>query len=301
MNINEAFKPSILLCESHFHYYGMKGVIADAVERVADDGFFHGIEIPDIVDRNDRNRIARAVQAHNLKATCWMSFVLINNELNLSSSDTPLRKKSVAMMIEQMEACAECGAGRFAVLSGPDPGPLSRAASVECLYTSLCELCEAAGKCGDINITLEPLDRDAHKNGLIGPTADFIPLISRVKESHSNIGISWDSAHVALCGDDIFNSLAASKELVDGIHLANAVLDRNDSLFGDNHMKFGAPGFLTKDFMVKFFEEAVEIGLLGANGPCVSIEVRTSPGGDPWETEAECRNIFKEIRSALRV
>ncbi len=47
MKMTDVFKPSILLSETHFSYRNIGGVIAGAVERIADEGFFRGIEIPD--------------------------------------------------------------------------------------------------------------------------------------------------------------------------------------------------------------------------------------------------------------
>ena len=294
MKMTDLFKPSILLSETHFLYRNVGGALAGAVERIADEGFFRGIEIPDIKDHTDRQRIGQIVHNSKLTLTMWMSTVLMTKELNLSSLDETIRKKSVAWLKKYMDAAAECGVSRFAVLSGPDPGPNLRVYATGKLYTSLCELCEAILEFGSMRIVLEPLDRGAHKNGLIGPTNDFVPLINRVRKSYSNIALSWDSSHVALCGDNIFESLTISKDLIDGIHLGNAILDRSDKMFGDYHMKIGKPGFLAIEVVAAIFKKAIEIGLFGRGRPCVSVEVRTPNGEDPWGIEAHCRKVIHE-------
>lgn len=271
MSMTDAFKPSILISETHFPYRNIEEVIADAVEQIAEEAFFTGVEIPVITKKSDRKRIGRIVRTCKFTLTMWVTWKLAEEKLNISSIDETLRKKSITRLKEYLAIAVECGASRFALVSGTDPGASVRAEAIECLHTSLCELCEAGAAVDSLQIVLEPLDRGAHKNGLIGPTNEFVPLINRIRQLFDNISISWDTAHIALCGDDVFESLTASQDLIDGIHLSNAVLDPSNKMFGDHHIRIGKPGFLTIEMIASIFEKAKKIGIFKGCRPCVSV------------------------------
>ncbi|MFH0965375.1 MAG: TIM barrel protein [Planctomycetota bacterium] len=293
MELTAALCPSVLLSETHFPYLARAGVMADAVARVAQEGFYRWVEIPRIAEKGDRRRIAEVVREKGLGLTVWMSSVLEGERLNLSSVDEELRWRSAARMRELAEEAAECGAGAIALLSGPDPGATLRPQATEQLMKSLEEICGATARLGT-RVLVEPLDREAHKKHLLGPTAEFVALFRRLRGTHGNAAVSWDSAHVALCGENIFESFEAAKDMIGGIHLANAVLDREDKRFGDWHMEIGSPGFLTAEGIAEFFRRGIRSRVLRAEGPSVAVEIRTPASGDPWQTEQRGRRILEE-------
>jgi len=297
MKMNEAFRPGIVLCEAYFKYQAVKNTIANAIARVADESFYECIEITDIKDASDRKCIGSIIHSHDLILTQWMTRLLQTEGLNLSSFDQSLRKKSVARIKEHLGPAVECGTHKIGVLSGPDPGPAQRVNAKDALYTSLCEIAEAIKGFGPIYLILESLDRGAHKNGLIGPTSEAVALIQRVQQTHPRVGLCWDISHVKLCGDDIFKSLVISKPYITQIHLANPVLDRKRSDFGDYHIPFGEPGFLTIQKIAEFFQMALDIELLVKQRPCISVEVRTPRNIEPWETVAQGRSSLQKAWS----
>jgi hydroxypyruvate isomerase len=293
MEMTDAFLPGLMMAESHFAYYGQKGVIADAVSRIAAEGFFKNVEIADIPDKNDRKQIANSVHEGQLRVTQWMTMILVNEGLNLSSTNETLRRKSAARIKEQLGPAVECGASYISVLSGPDPGSAMRKQATEQLYTSLCELCQTAGSYS-VGVLIEPLDREAHKKGFIGPTDEAANLIERVKHAFTNIGVCWDSSHAALNGEDIFDSIAKIKPHIVQMHLANPVLDKGRSDFGDYHIPIGEPGYLTIDRIAEIYKRAIDIGLFIKSKPPVAIEVRTPKGGDPWQTIASVTGTLRD-------
>ena len=303
-SMTDDFLPSIVLAETHFPYLREKGIIAAAVARLALEGFYRSLEIAAVGDGEERRRVGKIVREHDLSLTMWLSAVLVGEDLNLSSTEERERRRSVDRVKEFIPWAEECAATRLAVVSGPDPGPADRQTATERLVISLRELCQALQDRGTMTLILEPLDRGAHKNGLIGPTAEAVALMKRLREVHPNVGLSWDTAHVALCGEDVFESLASAHPYIHQIHLANAVLDRADPQFGDHHMPFGSKGFLTVEKISAIFRRARELGLFGERRPCVAVEVRTLEGQDPWRTEQDGRQILNdawEIRvGALR-
>jgi len=290
----DGFKPGIILNESHFHLLGAEGVFADAVERVASEGFFRHAELAHIDGAAERRRIGRIIESSGLSLIQWMNPLLISEKLNLSDRRESERSKAVGAIKQRLEEAAECGASALGLASGPDPGPEFRPAATEQLFRSLCELCEAARSYPGMRILLEPLDRDAHKNYLIGPTGEFVTLAGRVAAEHANFGLCWDTSHVALCGDDLFQSLSASRRHVLQIHLANAVLDRGEPGFGDHHMPVGTPGFLTIEEIAGLFARAAGIGLFDAGELPVAVETRSAEGADPWATVAGCQKVLRE-------
>jgi len=294
MTIHEAFQPSLLLSETHFPYLADGEGLADAAARAADEGFYRRFEMVTIGDLNAQKRIGEVVRSHGLSLTQWFTLVIASEGLNLSSLDETLRAKSIRRLAECLEQASECGAMGVGVPSGPDPGSDHRAEATEQLYMSLCELCESASGLSGMAVYLEPFDRGAHKNGLIGPMSEAVAIVSRVRRSCPNMFLCWDSAHSALNGEQVTETLAEAQVYVGQIHLSNAVLDRRQANFGDHHMRIGRPGFLTVKKITELFDTAVAIGLFGQRQPTVAVETRSAPGDDPWATVAECTRILKE-------
>jgi len=173
------FVPSLLLGETHSQQCREPLVLADAVQRIADEGYFKHLELPDISDAAARVRIGTTVHDHSISVTMWLAFVMIEEGLDISSLDTVERVRAVSRIKEFVDPAVECGVGRFALFSGPDPGPELRSAATDCLYQSLCELGEAiAARDADMQLVFEPLDREAHKNKLIGPIAEAVALVT---------------------------------------------------------------------------------------------------------------------------
>jgi len=270
MKLHEAFKPSVILSETHFPYLGQDEVFSEAVHRVGDDGFFKNVEIPNIESRKARGIIAKAAEEFGLSITCWLTTFCASQNIGISVIDETLRKKTVDLLKIKMAEASECGAVKFAVGSGADPGKSQRPAATESFVNSICELCEEAAKYSSMRVIFEPMDRGADKNCLIGPTSEFVAIAQKICKDYDNVGICWDSAHVRLCGDDIFDSLTKAREFVLQMHLSNAILDPNDPEFGDKHMPTGYPGFLTVETIAKLLETALKNNF--RNNP-LSIEI----------------------------
>ena len=294
MTVLEAFKPSVLLSESHFHYIKGGGSIADIVQRAAEEGFYSNLEIPVVTDAGERRGIENTVRKGELSLTQWLTPSMAAEGLSLCSLDEALRRKSVRRAIEMMAGSVECGAAAIGIASGPDPGGAAREEATGRLCESLCELGAAAGRSGGMRILLEPLDRDAHRNALIGPSPEVLSLIDHTRLDSSQIGLCWDSAHTALCGEDLIESLSMLRGHVGQIHIANAVLDRSDKNFGDLHMAIGSPGFMTVEKAGQVLRSCVSIGLFSERTVCVAVENRSDEGADPWATVNACGEILRQ-------
>ena len=294
MQMTDVLRPGIILSELLFPYLDRTGVVADTVERIADEGFFRRAEIAVVSDAAERKRIAEAVGASDLHILQWMTLTMMQEGLNPSVLDEAQRTRCVRRIIELTDYAAECGADMIALYSGPDPGPDLRGEATRRLGDSLAEICRAAAGVGLLKVLIEPLDREAHKKALIGPTSEAVSLLRDFRSDGAELALNWDSSHTALNGEDLLDSLALAADYLDQIHLANAILDPCDPDFGDFHMAIGKPGFLDAARIAAIFRKALEIGFLGLRRPCVAVEVRTPDGGDPWRVERQCRDVLAE-------
>lgn len=294
MKMKEAFKPSVLLSESHYHFHDSKGIIAEAVDRIASEGLFESVEVPLVTYSQDRARMRSVISRSGLHMTTWMSYVLAQEGLNLSSLDESIRRRSVRTVLDRCELALDAGSSRIGVLSGPDCGPKLRHRAMENLYASLCELCASLARYGHCSLTLEALDRGVHKNGLIGPTQEAAKLVRKVRERHPNMFVNWDSAHAALNGEVLADSFSLVADMADGIHLANAVLDPSSDLFGDHHIPIKGVGFLDVAGIAHLFQKAWETGCFDGEKKRIAVEVRAGTHEDPWKTIYQCWDILEE-------
>ncbi|HUV08605.1 MAG TPA: sugar phosphate isomerase/epimerase family protein, partial [Spirochaetia bacterium] len=265
MSIQDAFQPALLVSEIYAllleDYRGNTDeLMVDTIERVSEEGFFRGAALLPVVSAGQRSRLARILERTGLSLTVWFNPLIAAEGLNLSSLDEGLRKRSVQRLKECFEQAVETGAEFLGLCSGPDPKPGSaeiRAEATARFQESLLELCQAA-QGHSRTVILEPLDRGAHKDGLIGPVSEAAPLVERVRSSFSNVTLCWDSAHTVLCGEDLLDSLELAAGTTAQIHLASAVLDRGKPGFGDHHMLPGPPGCLDVETAARIFERAVQ-------------------------------------------
>jgi len=293
-HLGDALRPTALMGQILGDEGKRPGVVAEAVARLAGEGFYRGFGVRPVAEAADRRRIAGIVRGGDLRLTYWLTLMLNDEGLSLASCDPALRKRSVERARENLPAVAECGTTYVGIGSGPDPGPDLRAEATERLIESMADLAQAAWDAGEMHLMIEPFDRGAHKNGLIGPTPEAVGVLRRLREHHANVCISWDAAHAALNGEDVCESLALAAPYVAQIHFANAVLDRDDAGFGDHHMPLGPPGFLDVEKGADLLAAAERAGLF--NGDVgLAAEMGTPPDGDPWQTESAGRRFLQEV------
>jgi sugar phosphate isomerase/epimerase len=289
--------PSLLVTETYFPVKDEKGFAAGVVEKLAEEGFYGSFEIGDGYDKEDRKRILEVKEKNNVIISQWLTYLTYKNNLDVSSIDTKLRLESVKQIKENLYLAAECGASYVAFIPGHDPGASLREQGFEAFYESLCAICEEASKY-DMNISFEVMDREVHKKRLVGLTSESVQLITKVRETHKNIGLAFDTAHASLNGEDLFKSLELAKSHIHQLHFSNAVLDPKSELYGDNHMPIGDPGYLNVEKMSSILRKAEELGIQSENGLRVAIEVR---GTDSKDYHANEKTIRTALESALNL
>lgn len=290
MKIRDSLYPGLLASETFFPVLDNEGLLTDMVKRVVEDGFYGRVEISAMKTPLGQREL-RALAAQ-IPVTQWITNDLNALNLNPSAVDSELRRRTVEKMKELVDVAAESGADRVAIISCQDPGPALRAEAAKGLTETMCTVAQYAAA-RNITLMLEPLDRGAHKNNFIGPTDEAVAILKQVHETCSNVLISWDSAHVALNGEDVVASLEQSFDYVGQIHLANAVLDRSSKAFGDWHMAMGEPGFLTEEVAAQLAKSACL--RLGDKRMAITIESRSANADVMLENDRKNRAFLSSV------
>lgn len=294
MELQKKIKPSLLVAEMFFPLSHEDKNIVDVVEKAGDIEFYKAVETGVILDKNLSNRLRKICENSKKQLTQWATFVVNNEELNMASIDPELRQKSVNRLKELIHIAADCGADTFALTSGGDPGAEKREEAKLCLADSLKILSDEAKKYS-MSVMLEHLDRYVHKKQLMGPVDETAVWIKSIRKSSSNMYLSWDAAHAALGGEDLVYTLQQYSSIIPQIHLSNAILDPAKPFYGDYHIKFGPPGFLTLDVATKLLATAINAPKCeGKDDLRVSIEMRTSDKDTLWQNEQEARDFLQK-------
>lgn len=222
---------------------------------------------------------------------CWASPFINGEGLNISSLDRAVRQRSLARMKDLLKMAADAGANAFALLSGPKPensGDLPEA--LRWLEEGMLHLAGCAAHYPQFRLLIEPLDRDVHKRGTLGTSQESAALIRSMRKVHPESFIVWDSAHFALQEGDLNASLRVCGEVIGHMHLCNAVLRRNDPLYGDYHIMPGGKGYLNEDTAAQILVQAASCLPHG-----VSVAVEANLETDPWRGEEETRRFLERV------
>lgn len=294
MSLPSFILPSLLIPEVYAPWKAEPGFVPAQIEAAAEEGFFRSVEISPITHKQDRATVRRLVEEHKIYLSCWLTEVLDAERLDLTAIDETLRQRSVESIKRHLTAAAETGAQTVAFIGGPDPGPTLRSQGYESFVRSLSAISHEAANLG-MTVMMEPLDRFAHKKRLVGPIPEVVDAFARIRADHPGFGMAFDSAHAALNEEEIEQSLdLASNEIVN-IHLSNAVLDKQDPLYGDHHMMPGAPGFLTVDAAAAIVAQAARLNMGRPRGLPVAIEARARPGGGEQAVADKTKAFLKAV------
>ncbi|WP_312054861.1 TIM barrel protein [Pantoea brenneri] len=287
--------PSAHIAELFFPDMQDESRVVDIADHLSQQPFYRFIETGMVLQPAQARRLRDISETKQVKLTQWMTFVLNQQGLNLSSPDRIQRKRSMKRACELVHRAAECGATRIAFVSGSDPGAAQREAAKSALGETLEQVGEVMSQYPQMIMQLEPLDRFAHKCQLIGPTDETLRWMQQLRRTCPRLYLAWDSAHVALNQEDPVEALRLWGALVSQLHLANAILDPHDPGYGDHHMRFGAPGFLTPAVATAIVAAARQL----PNDPrlderSIAVEMRTTPDDDRWQIEQACREFLQQ-------
>ena len=270
--------------------------VLDGVEQIAADDFFAAIEVRCVPDDGLRRRVVDVLRASQLRVVYAANPRLRARGLDLGSTDDALRSRAVEAGKCAIDEAIAVGAERVNVVSGPDPGGDGRDGGTEALIDSLCALAAySTAHCGP-PLALEPFPRGGERGYLIGPTVDAIGIVRLVREMFPDFGLTLDTAHLALLGEDVAAAFAAAAPYLEQVHLANAVPGA-----GTAAPPFGVAGGLydvprVTDVLLALFR----VGFLGAGRrPLVCLRVAPRPGERPAWVIAGAKRTLAEAWARL--
>lgn len=263
--------------------------------------FYKGFELP-VIEQTENQRMVRSLAEQGYQITQWASPRIIAKGYNLSSLDQKLRAESTDYAITLIKTAAESGTVYVGLPSGDYPGDEKCEDAKKALFESYCRISEAAKQFGGLHLTMEPLDRYVHKKQLMGPIHEVMQWFKGLKQECPNFYIHWDSAHEALAGIDLIESLEAALPYMAQFHICNCVTDPKSPYYGDYHMELGAApqyrnwGYLTPEIGADMLRRvAAENPAAGVRNTHVAVEVRTHMGNDMWKCEREIREFLMQV------
>lgn len=280
------------------------GPIMETIARVADDEFFSGIEISRINDAAVRQQAARLIEQTHLQVGFGAQPIILGGKLNPNSLDAAQRAHAVEALKTYIVQAAEIGAGRFVLLSGPDPGETDRPTATKLLVDSLVEL-DAYARLQGVGLTLETFDRSVDKKALIGPANEAAALAAAVKADCPDFGLLYDMGHMLLLDETPLRALTSVKPHLVHAHVGNCVKVPGRPSYGDLHPRFGFPGSENDvPQLVEFLQALFQVGYLRENPPIggrpwVGFEVRPQAGETSTAIVANLKRAWHEAWARL--
>ncbi len=283
---------SILASEIFYCYEGTTAYYEEILPRLIESGFYQGIETC-VIPPAHASRISELTKAYHIRHVQWLTRGMLEQNVNPCAVGRAEHDRACAYLKDQARRAADAGAAAVALISGDDPGEDRRAGAKSALADTLAAVCDCLKDYPSVALLLEPLDRTAHKRQLIGPTQEAVAFLEALRPAWPAVGLSWDSAHAALNGENLEASLTCALPVLEQVHFAEAVLEEKHPLYGDYHLMIGHPhGFLRIEKMESLLRL---ISAKTVRPLYVSLEVRTEKDEDAWETERRCRRLWQRV------
>lgn len=278
-------------------------LVNEILPRIAELSFYKGMELPVICKPSNQASVRRLVEENHYQLTEWAVPNIISGGYMLSSTDEAHRKASVAYTIELIKTAAECSVTYIGLPSGDDPGDSPgdhlRDEAKKALYASYCEISHAMADYKGVYFIFEPVDRYVHKKQLMGPIHEVVSWFAGLKKDCPNFYIHWDSAHEALAGIDLIESLEAALPYIAQFHICNCVTEPQHPYYGDYHIEVGRTpdfecwGYLTPEIAASILKKAALANTVaGVEHTHWALEIRSHTGDNLWEREKEIREFM---------
>lgn len=296
----QTLKKSVHALEMFMPYRDDEKRMLGVLDRIVGMGYYQGVELPVFFDRQSRDHSRRVIEENSLFGGTSVTPYVKDQKLSLSDLDEDGRRKAVELVKKLADLSAESGYTNLCVPSGDDPGAAFRGIAKVALARSLVEIADHIKGLG-MNLTIEPLDRYAFKKQLIGPMEEGVIWFAPIHEACPNAFIHWDSAHEALGGIDLMESLELASPFLAQFHLCDAICDPNHPCFGDLHMDCAvAPdweteGFLTPQVGADILNKVASFDRpAGVRDVYVSVEIHGWPGSHLWVIEEHGRMFLQK-------
>ena len=286
------------------------GPVVETVQRVLADAFFSAIEITWIKDEQVKRQVGDLLSYSGLRVVFAGGPPYAMQRIHLSALDEAERRESLRKAKRLVDDAYLVGAELHLITAGPDVAPEDRGLARGYLTESMVALSEYARSLASeraLVLSLEPTDRDVHRNGLLGPTAESVEVLREVRQSGGDVWLTLDQSHLAQLSEDAEDSIALAQDFHVHMHLANCLLgDRDSPLYGDEHPRFGVAGgeHDTRDVTALFealwrngfFEKPIPYG----ERPIISVEVKPQDHEDQEIVLANTKRVAENAWARAR-
>lgn len=295
--------PSAHILEMFMPYLHDEQRLIAVLRKVAAMDFYRNVELPSFPTKAQRETVRSILQNEGLSAITFVAPYMNEAGLSLCDLDDARRERAMDTLKYHAELAADCGYMTFGVPSGPDPGEALRPAALEAQADSLGRIADFCMELG-MKCSIEPLDRYAHKKGLIGPMDEVVAWFAPLRAAHPNLYLHWDSAHEQLGGLGVLHTLELAAPYLSQIHLCDCISDPTHPCFGDLHMEpahapdWTTEGFLTPELGAEIIRRAAAFEpAAGVDRFWISIEVLGHRGDDLWHKEHVAREFLQRCWS----
>ena len=286
------------------------GPVVETIERVLADAFFSAIEITWIKDEQVKRQIADLLSYSGMRVVFAGGPPYAMQRIYLSALDEGERRESLDRAKRLVDDAYLLGAELHLITAGPDVAPQDRGRARGYLTESIVALSEYARSLASdraVALSLEPTDRDVHRNGLLGPTAEAVEVLKEVREAGGEVWLTLDQSHLAQLGEVAEDSIALAQRFHVHMHLANCLLtDRASPIYGDEHPRFGVAGgehdipdvtaLFETLWRQGFFEKPIPYG----ERAIVSVEVKPQQHEDPEIVLANPKRVVQSAWARAR-
>ena len=271
----------------------------DKLPYILGDHYFDSIMISNIRKSQNRKKIKEMLKESHIEVSYAAAFPIYFENLNPSTADQKLRKKTLERLKECIDEAYYFNARTFLIFSGDDPGKDKRKFAKEKLVETLNDLCRYCyDKSEDylLKITLEPGDRELAKKFLLGPSNEVVEVCNLVKENYDNFGVTIDLAHIFLSQEEPAKYIHNLKDYIEEVHINNCIMnDKAHPLFGDKHVLFGIEeGEIDTEVIVDFLKILRDLRYFYRKRPIVTFEVTPTVGQDVNIVIANFKRVFNE-------
>lgn len=288
--------PSILFNNIFDPISRKEKVVIDYYKKLNELNFYESYETRLIFDNEIRKEYSNFIRENKLNSTIWLTSNLSKNNHNLSNVNHNERKRSIDYMKKLIDLCAESETSFIGFTSGGRIRNISLSDQQDYFTDSLFILLDYIKQYNGIKLLLEPLDVEADKKHTIGYTETVKNIADKVRNAKLNeyFTVCVDTAHIVLNKEDVLHSMEILSPYSQRIHLANAVLDEEDELYGDKHLPMGEPGFLTIETGKNIINRAMNVSF-SDEIVYIAVEVRGNESNDLFRLEEEVRKYLNSI------
>ncbi|WP_460023306.1 sugar phosphate isomerase/epimerase family protein [Lactovum odontotermitis] len=263
-------------------------------EKLAAEKRYAAIETRLIKDKMPRDKFNQIAQKSSWDITLWLTGEMGREGLSLSSLESQKLDASIDTFFRLLDLASDQDCQHIGLASGPIEDDQRKNDQIQIFSDSIEKIADyIARKNYSFDLLLEPLDEFAHKKNVIGALPSVEKLLQLLNIDSRKFHLCFDTAHSALNEDNLLTSVKTLAPYVSRIHFADAVLDKENAEYGDNHRAFDQQGIMNSayaDGVLQLFSRYSREDHL-----FVASEVRTAKREEAWANEEEYYNFVKAV------